>query len=284
MASFALLDSLSEPGDPAKPNDDAFTVEPGFAAVFDGATGLGPPLLPGDSDAAWVARRGAARLAVRAREHGLRGGLLAAIEDVAQAFAAEKLREPAEIWEIPFAAVMALGFAGDGMLDALWYGDCGALVLQPGRAVGIVGDAFEKRAREAERVAELAAARGMAPASGFARAEFLPVLREARNRVNTEKGGWAFGPDRRAMGRAGAARIDAPDGTLLLLATDGFLALASDYARYDAGALVAAAATNGLRALYGELRGIEAGDPEGLRFPRFKSSDDATALLVRVVR
>jgi hypothetical protein len=31
-----------------------------------------------------------------------------------------------------------------------------------------------------------------------------------------------------------------------------------------------------------ELRAVEDGDPEGVRFPRFKKSDDATALLVRV--
>jgi hypothetical protein len=31
-----------------------------------------------------------------------------------------------------------------------------------------------------------------------------------------------------------------------------------------------------------ELRAIEAGDPGGDKFPRFKKSDDATALLLKV--
>ncbi len=49
----------------------------------------------------------------------------------------------------------------------------------------------------------------------------------------------------------------------MLLVSDGFLALASDYGRYDAEELVEAASDKGLRALYNELREIEATDPEG---------------------
>ena len=68
-----------------------------------------------------------------------------------------------------------------------------------------------------------------------------------------------------------------------MLATDGFLALATDYERYDAKGLIAAVAEQGLSALMDELRAIEADDPDGVRFPRFKQSDDATALFVEVV-
>ena len=42
------------------------------------------------------------------------------------------------------------------------------------------------------------------------------------------------------------------------------------------------AAHEGLAALGEELRAIEAGDAGGDRRPRFKKSDDATALLLRV--
>jgi hypothetical protein len=42
-----LLDSLSIPSDPTKPNEDSFAVAPRAAAVFDGATGLGERLMPG---------------------------------------------------------------------------------------------------------------------------------------------------------------------------------------------------------------------------------------------
>jgi hypothetical protein len=38
-----------------------------------------------------------------------------------------------------------------------------------------------------------------------------------------------------------------------------------------------------LRALYNEIRDIENADPDGRKFPRFKKSDDATAIFLKVV-
>ena len=45
---------------------------------------------------------------------------------------------------------------------------------------------------------------------------------------------------------------------------------------------MAAAQEKGLVALGAELRAIEDADAEAEKFPRFKKSDDATALLVQV--
>ena len=59
---FEILDTFSLPGDPFKPNDDAFAHTHNAAVVLDGATGLGDPLMPGASDAAWIAHFGARRL------------------------------------------------------------------------------------------------------------------------------------------------------------------------------------------------------------------------------
>jgi hypothetical protein len=114
------------------------------------------------------------------------------------------------------------------------------------------------------------------------REEFLPALRESRNRVNTEDGNWLFAPDPACADRAEEIRIPVAPGARILLASDGFLALASDYERYTPEELFAAAATRGLESLGTELRAVEAADPEGTKFPRFKRSDDATALLLRV--
>jgi hypothetical protein len=76
--------------------------------------------------------------------------------------------------------------------------------------------------------------------------------------------------------------MKAQPGSTLLLASDGFLALASDYGAYGADGLMAAAMEKGLDALGQELRAIEAADAGGDKFPRFKKSDDATALLLRL--
>ena len=279
---FEILDTLSMAGSAERANDDALAHFKHAAVVLDGATGLGDALMPGQSDAAWLANFGARRLMAHLREGAsAKRAVRAALEDAEHSFKALRRREPAETYEMPFASMM-LAVERKGAINALSFGDCAGLIRRPGESVEIAGEAFEKRAREAARVGKLAAARGLAPAAGVSRPEFISALRAARNLVNTEKGGWLFGPDVRAAGHAKETQLAAPAGTVALLLTDGFLALASDYHVYDADQLLAAAQSKGLKALAGELRGIEESDPEGRKFPRFKKSDDATALLLRV--
>jgi len=279
---FELLDSLTIPGNPAKPNDDAFGHVERAAIVMDGATGLGESLMPGESDAAWLAHLGVKLLMVFMRAPiSPRLALNAVFNQVEYAYVTGRRRAPADTWETPFASMMFVAENAKGF-EALSFGDCAALVKRPGAAIEILGEAFEKRALEASRVARLARARGMNPAGNVNRPEFLEALRKARNFVNTEKGHWLFGPDAAAADHVAIKQIDAPAGTIVLLTTDGFLALASDYGRYDAEGLIAAAQAKGLKALGEELRTVEAGDPEGVAYPRFKTSDDATALLLRL--
>ena len=47
--ALEILDSLSLPGNPAKPNDDAFAFCDTAAVVLDGATGLGDRFCPGQA-------------------------------------------------------------------------------------------------------------------------------------------------------------------------------------------------------------------------------------------
>ena len=57
------------------------------------------------------------------------------------------------------------------------------------------------------------------------------------------------------------------------------------YDAYDPAGLVRAARDKGLAAMVAELRRFEREiDPDGLSYPRYKQSDDTTALLVRIAR
>ena len=94
---------------------------------------------------------------------------------------------------------------------------------------------------------------------------------------------WLFTPDKRAAAHAKRKLVTAAPGAHLLLASDGFLALVSDYRAYDAAGLLGAAETNGLAILGAELRAIEDADPMGDKFARFKKSDDATAILIEIL-
>jgi hypothetical protein len=110
---------------------------------------------------------------------------------------------------------------------------------------------------------------------------YLPLLRRERNRMNSGKR-WAFSPDPEAAEHVSKAALLAEKGAHLLLASDGFLALISDYRAYEPESLFAAALEKGLARLGEELRAIEDKDPEGRKFPRFKKCDDATAVLLKL--
>jgi hypothetical protein len=162
----------------------------------------------------------------------------------------------------------------------LWFGDCAAVIEQGGR-IDTVGETLEKRQAEAARAKMVAQMANMSSASGVNRPQIEPLLRAARNRINSGRN-WLFSPDGRAATHVSRHHLSLQRDTLLLIASDGFLALVSDYDAYDMPSLMAAAAAKGLAALGDELRTIEDADPLGEKFPRFKKSDDATAVLLRV--
>ena len=100
--------------------------------------------------------------------------------------------------------------------------------------------------------------------------------------MNDLDGYWILDPSERWIEHVETSRLAAIPGDVLLLVTDGFWRLVDIYGRYDAESLFAAALGGGLQPVAAELRAIEAGDEECLRYPRLKTRDDATAVLVRI--
>jgi len=276
-----VLEYLSLPGDPTKANEDAFGHGGNAALVIDGATPLGDSLMPGPSDAAWIAQFGARRLMAHLKDDdGARKALRATLADAQKSFEALRRHEPEEMWQMPCASMM-LAVADEGGVEFLWFGDCAALVKQGDEPVTVVGETFDKRATEARRAQALAKEKNLSPAAGLSRAEFIGSLRASRNRINSGQD-WLFSPDVKAASHVSRRVMKIRPGSEILLLTDGFLALASDYGAYNADSLMTAALSKGLVSLGGELRAIEDGDSGGDKFPRFKKSDDATALLLRL--
>jgi hypothetical protein len=172
--------------------------------------------------------------------------------------------------------------AGDGF-ELLWYGDCATLMLLPDGTTSVVGPALERKAGETSAAQRFLDETGLAPVEALKGDKYLPLFRAGREKANTPAGEWLFSPVAAASEHVFRARYRAPAGTLVLLCSDGFLALASAYGQMEPDALVAAARDGGLKALGERLRDIEDADPEGRNYPRFKKCDDATAVLVRVV-
>jgi hypothetical protein len=109
-------------------------------------------------------------------------------------------------------------------------------------------------------------------------------LRQHRERQNTpESGVWTLGLVPEAADHLVSKRLDITGKTHAIVCSDGFSDLAVLYAAYDAASLVRTARDKGLRPMLDELRRFEREiDPEGLRYPRYKQSDDTTALLVEL--
>jgi serine/threonine protein phosphatase PrpC len=278
--SLTLLESLSLAGDPAKANEDSFAIWNHAALVMDGATPLGEPLMPGPSDAAWLAQFGARRLMAHLKDGDVpRDALAHAMADAEKSFAALSKRPVREKWETPCASMILAAETGAG-LECFWYGDCTALLLQ-GEECLAIGDAFDKRGEEAKSARRIAREKNLQPAPDLNRPEILSHLRAARNRINSGSY-YLFSPNARAAAHAGHKMAKPKPGDLLLLASDGFLALATDYGAYNAKSLVTAAREKGLAVLGEELRAIEERDALGEKFARFKKSDDATALLLEI--
>jgi serine/threonine protein phosphatase PrpC len=279
---FHLLDSVSTPGNPAKANDDAWMAGTKLAAVIDGATSLNDPIMPGTSDAAWLAHLAAVHFLAHQDADGVNAALRAVTADLETEFMRERSRPPVAMHETPCASLMLIASAGDDAIDARWFGDCTAIIRLPDGAISIIGDALEKRTAEAQEVTQLAAQAGVAPASTANREEFLPSLRASRNRYNQGDGAWVLTPDPHCAARAKRATFAVSHDSLILVTSDGFTALVTDYGAFDVAALMEAVVTQGLAALIDELRAIESDDPSGIQFARYKKSDDATAILLRV--
>src|SRR3982751_6814228 len=140
-----LLQSLSLPGDPAKSNEDAFGHGEAAAVVIDGATPLGDGLMPGPSDAAWIAQFGARRLMAHLRDgEGARKALRAALAETQKSFEALRRHEPEEMWQTPCGSMM-LAVPDEASVEFLWFGDCAALIKQGDAAVTVIGESFDKR-------------------------------------------------------------------------------------------------------------------------------------------
>ena len=276
--SFTVKDSLSLPG--SQLNEDAFAHSQNAALVMDGTTPLGEGLMPGTSDAAWLAQFGSRRLMAHLKEGDApREALAHALADAEKSFVALRRRPLREKWETPCCSMMLAVESGVDV-EFLWFGDCTALLLK-NQACEIIGDVFDKRGQEAERARQVAKEKNLPPAPDLNRPEILSVLRAARNRVNSGSY-WLFSPEPRAAKHVSRRMMKNAAGGLLLIASDGFLALATDYGAYDAMGLIRAACAKGLAALGAELRAIEDDDPLGEKFARFKKSDDATALLIEI--
>jgi len=280
-----VLDSLSDPAKPGGENEDRIGWNDSAAFVIDGATGLGDPLIaPPQSDAAWIAEWARERMVAELTpERSLRDvvrGLCGAARERFFTIASPEI----ERYRHPSASFQSLRLTNGG-LEIAGLGDCslflrdgaGALTRHSGLRAGRSGE------QSSARMALNRSGGLNAEGEGFRDAETLAALRASRARQNTEGGVWLLGihPD-----AGDHVRIEMPEVRLPmlgLLCSDGFADSVDNYGLHSAADLMDRAERDGLGGLLAEIRRIERDiDPKGLQFPRYKRSDDASAVLVRV--
>ncbi len=275
-----IADTVTSAGSPDRANEDALGASDNVAFVIDGATGLADtPLTEGPTDAAWLATAAVEALSahVATGERDPKRLMEKAAETVALRFEQEKLRAPVARYEIPTAAMLIAVFE-ENRIRIAELGDTRLYVLADA-GLADVGGLETGRDLERENAARL-----IAPGSTIRTPEVLEHLRKVRDLANTEAGYWVFAADPEPAKRARVHEVPlGPGGATALLLTDGLDALVANYGRTDAAGLVAAARERGLAALVDEVRHVErVEDADRKRFPRFKQSDDATAILVEV--
>jgi hypothetical protein len=257
--------------------DDRFVFDEaaGWAAVIDGATDVGPVRIfpDAESDAAafaemfareLVAQPAGAEEALPVYFARIAGRLRAAAEKASRV----KLGD-APLSSLPTAAATFVRVR-NGMLEGATLGDTLAIIRQPDGAIALIGDGG-KPADESVRARKVMA---MAPE------DRRKWLQDGRALHNTPSGYWVFGVQPEAAAHIVLQSQPCPSGTQALLMTDGFYRLVSPYGRYTDAQLIERAGNEGLGALLTELRGMETHTDDDARVGRFKTSDDATALLL----
>ncbi|MEJ8311540.1 hypothetical protein [Agrobacterium larrymoorei] len=283
-----VIDSISDPGKPERPNEDRLAWNASSAFVVDGATGLGDQqFMTGfGSDAAWIADFAVKRLMSEVTPEANFADIIRRIsQDAKINFEAVAGDQPRYAW--PVAALAGLRVTPTGVQFA-GLGDSVVYILHDdGREESLMAlpDAFERE--QAAARAHVARLGGIGSA-GMATSDpkTLADLRRNRERQNTADGTvWSLSLVPETADHIASAAIGiSGSGATAIICSDGLADLVSLYNRYTPGTLIRRAVTAGLPSVIKELRQLEREiDPEGLQYPRLKQSDDTTAILCRII-
>lgn len=274
-----LIAAATEPGSSSMPNEDWFAATPKVAMVLDGVTApaaLGTGCQHGTP---WYVRSlASATLAAYSRSRepddaDLRALLTDAIETVAtQHDGGCDLKHPGTP-----SATIAMVRQSEDALDYLVLADC-TIVLDTASELKIVTDDMLSRVVSVEREAAQSAPLGTAEHEQRVR-----ELAAAQRRYCNQPGGyWVAGADANAAAHALVGAVPTRDVHRFALLTDGAARLAAPFGLLHWSSLLDMLANTGPAALIRQTRRAEAEDPSGARWPRYKQSDDATALYGRV--
>ena len=288
MASIRILDAISEPGSSDRANEDGFGGNGSCAFVLDGASGLSQSqvMTQAASDAAWLVAFATAWLERNvdavATPDEVFTGLISAARDrfLAETGAAEV---PRYAWP---CASLAMIYSSESVTEFWGLGDCCVFIGNDrGHSemlLALPGYGAVERAAALDHVKRTG---GLDGSSGILQEpETLEHQRQERSLQNTvESGVWTLGIVPETARHVVLHSITAAKPFYAILGSDGYAALVDSYRSHTPQSIVSAGRSEGLRPQFEALRHIERTlDPSGETYPRFKQSDDATAVLIEV--
>jgi hypothetical protein len=261
----------SEPGSPQAPNEDAFFVsaDGDTVAIFDGATArTGTGCIHG---VAWYTHSLADALAGHARLTPDKA-LAAAITDTAARHRHTcDLAHPAT----PSAAV-AIVQARRKSLHYLLLGDV-TLVLDLGHGIRVLTDNRVHATARAERQAADELASGSPE-----KAQALVHMKHAELTARNVAGGyWLAAADPAIVAHAITGDVPRQHVQQAALLSDGAARVVDPFGLSDWQGLLTVLSSAGPSELIRQVRAAETADPAGIRWPRNKIHDDATAILIQ---
>jgi hypothetical protein len=282
--ALSLLSAITAPA--GNVNEDAFGVYPERAVplaawVLDGVTGLNErTLLPGASDAAWFVQQ-VQEILPALLSNEIERPLPALVRALAARQSEAFLDTSAEGWETP-AASFAMVRLLDDELEITRLGDCTVVIERHNGHVEVLRNAvLERLESHVKRTILELRESGLLDLAEI-QSQLLPALRAQRSSRNLPGGYGVLAPEQQCLDMLRIERVPASAVRRVLLASDGYYRLVDMYGALRDVELLQRIEDEGAERLLKELRAIEAADPNAVKYPRLKPSDDATAVLLRV--
>ena len=280
--TFTVLETLNWPGgglngtEKKKTGDDRFGFDEGAgkAWVLDGATDVGPYRLlrKEESDAAWVAEAYNRALMLKAGETAtdLKAYFTSVIETVRARAAKESKHDlnKADRSTWPISSGMWMQKTGD-LAVFVRFGDCIALIRTPDGKTDVL-EHVEQANRETDTSRKL---------NALSAEEKLAGLQEIRKQQNTLPDYPVLGMRTEAVNGMTVETRTLPEGSHVLLMSDGLWRIVDVYKMMTAEEMMDAAIDQGLLFLVKSMRDFEAGDAQD-KSVRIKASDDASGVLL----
>jgi hypothetical protein len=279
VSSLAISDSGSDPG--STYNDDCWGSVSTAVWILDGATALSKERLfpAAPSDAQWFVSAVDSELRNSDWSRATIPLLQSVMERVRRRFHLEAGGRIDQVSLWPFASFALIRVCGGGV-EFVNLGDCRILWRPPnGLAVKSFGssrvtDLDGNVVKEIERLHR----------EGYASYEVVrkavrPMIEANRELKNTE-GYWILDITGEGILHVQTMLVEAADVETVLLCTDGYYRLVDTYHKRTDQSLLSDSVNIGVSMMLREIREIERGDEQCLAFPRIKTADDATAVLV----